>query len=218
MSTWVLECSLSSLGGLHKDESWSGCVSMYERLGGWWLLLLPRQPLSERQPLPRKCTLCHDPLRTGRFFIHCLGMFYFYPRLSVTWMWVRQHLWSMFFRLCFSPYSSQSFTCLVLNSLYVWKSMSSLFWSLDQFYSNVYVASPYLSLSVFFMLQYACSCMDDYHGNGTYCVPENVCTTNNGGCHSNVSHLWERRSWYYQDVQIDFYLSPRCELSMGEKT
>lgn len=144
MSTWVLECSLSSLGGLHKDESWSGCVSMYERLGGWWLLLLPRQPLSERQPLPRKCTLCHDPLRTGRFFIHCLGMFYFYLQLSVTWMWVRQHLWSMFFRPCFSPYSSQSFTCLVLNSLYVWKSMSSLFWSLDQFYSNVYVASPYL--------------------------------------------------------------------------
>ena len=35
-------------------------------------------------------------------------------------------------------------------------------------------------------LQYVCSCLDGYHGNGTTCILENICVDQNGGCHENV--------------------------------
>lgn len=37
-----------------------------------------------------------------------------------------------------------------------------------------------------FVIQFHCVCLDGYHGNGTYCVMNNICEKNNGGCYPEV--------------------------------
>jgi len=46
-----------------------------------------------------------------------------------------------------------------------------------------------LRWSAFCALQFVCSCIEGYHGNGTYCVANDVCSQENGGCYSTVSNF-----------------------------
>lgn len=39
-----------------------------------------------------------------------------------------------------------------------------------------------------YAVQYVCLCIESYHGNGTYCVADDVCLQQNGGCHRAVSN------------------------------
>jgi len=46
-----------------------------------------------------------------------------------------------------------------------------------------------LSSCSFYVVQYVCSCIEGYHGNGTHCVANDVCSQENGGCHSTVNNI-----------------------------
>lgn len=45
--------------------------------------------------------------------------------------------------------------------------------------------SPVAQCSVSPRGQAQCRCPENYHGDGTVCLPQDPCTTNNGGCPSN---------------------------------
>lgn len=42
---------------------------------------------------------------------------------------------------------------------------------------------------IYLFTQNLCECIKDFHGNGTYCVPNDPCTVNKGNCHRKVSIL-----------------------------
>lgn len=45
--------------------------------------------------------------------------------------------------------------------------------------------SPLAQCSVSPSGQAQCRCPKNYHGDGTVCLPQDLCNTNNGGCPSN---------------------------------
>ena len=59
---------------------------------------------------------------------------------------------------------------------------------LNAVHSDSTTAQASLRVCMCVFAQYVCSCIEGYHGNGTFCVADDICTQQNGDCHNAVSN------------------------------